>query len=62
MYILDTDHIGILQRRRGNEYELLSRRMAGHSQTEFHTAIISFHEQILVWNRAVKKLGRSLCS
>ena len=38
MYILDTDHIGILQRRRGNEYELLSRRMAGHSQTEFHTA------------------------
>ena len=50
MYILDTDHIGILQRRRGNEYEVLSRRMAARIQTEFHTSIVTFHEQILGWN------------
>jgi tRNA(fMet)-specific endonuclease VapC len=55
MYILDTDHIGILQRQRGNEYEVLSRRMAAHIKTEFHTSIVTFHEQLLGWNAYIAR-------
>ena len=55
MYILDTDHIGILQRKADSHYQELSRRIAGHLQTDFFVAIVSFHEQILGWNAYINR-------
>ena len=50
MYILDTDHLGILQRVSDPHYPVLSRRIAEHRQSDFYVTIVSFHEQILGWN------------
>lgn len=46
-YLLDTDHISILQRQTGAEYVRLKSRIAQHSQIDLAFSIISFHEQIL---------------
>lgn len=46
-YLLDTDHISILQRQTGTEYVRLKSRIAQHPQTDLAFSIISFHEQIL---------------
>lgn len=50
MYLLDTDHIGILQGRPGPEYNRLSWRMQQCAPTDFFVSIISFHEQVSGWN------------
>ena len=55
MYILDTDHIGVLQRQSEAGYQTLSRRIAGYSQTDFFVAIVSFHEEILGWNAYIAR-------
>jgi len=55
MFIIDTDHIGILQRQVGPAYQRLSQRIAGHSQMNFYVAIVSFHEQILGWNAYIAR-------
>lgn len=61
MYVLDTDHVGVLQRASGPEYMALSRRIARYSQIDFYVTIVSFHEQFLGWNayiaRAKGQLG-----
>jgi tRNA(fMet)-specific endonuclease VapC len=46
-YLLDTDHISILQRQAGAEYATLLMRIAPHPPTDLACSIISFHEQIL---------------
>jgi tRNA(fMet)-specific endonuclease VapC len=46
-YLLDTDHISFLQKRRGPEYAALIARTALHSPADFAFAIVSFHEQVL---------------
>jgi tRNA(fMet)-specific endonuclease VapC len=46
-YLLDTDHISILQRQSGSDYVRLKSRIAQHPQTDLAFSIISFHEQIL---------------
>jgi tRNA(fMet)-specific endonuclease VapC len=46
-YLLDTDHISILQRRSGAEYAILSSRMAQQAPAGFGVSIVSFHEQML---------------
>jgi len=46
-YLLDTDHISILQRQSGAEYVRLRSCIAQHPQTDLAFSIISFHEQIL---------------
>lgn len=55
MFILDTDHIGILQRADGASYELLARRIAARPQSDFHVTVVSFHEQILGWNAYIAR-------
>jgi len=50
MFLLDTDHIGIIQRRTSPEFGRLWARMALHSPQDFYVPIVSFHEQILGWN------------
>ncbi|TAF57087.1 MAG: type II toxin-antitoxin system VapC family toxin [Oscillatoriales cyanobacterium] len=46
-YLLDTDHLSILQRQTGEAYDNLTQRMAQHSPTDFAISIVTFHEQML---------------
>ncbi len=46
-YLLDTDHISILQRQTGQDYSNLAARMAAKPIAEFGVSIITFHEQML---------------
>jgi tRNA(fMet)-specific endonuclease VapC len=50
MFILDTDHIGIIHGRVQPEYARLVARMAQHPSGHFFYSIISFHEHVLGWN------------
>lgn len=54
MYILDTDHLSVLQRQRGPEFEKLITRLADSDQALFYTTIVSFHEQINGWTKYIK--------
>jgi tRNA(fMet)-specific endonuclease VapC len=55
VYVLDTDHLGILQRASDSHFAALSRRIAEHLQRDFFVTIVSFHEQILGWNAYIAK-------
>jgi tRNA(fMet)-specific endonuclease VapC len=46
-FLLDTDHISILQRQSGPEYTALSARIAREQPSDLAFCIISFHEQAL---------------
>ncbi|MEM9274112.1 MAG: type II toxin-antitoxin system VapC family toxin [Cyanobacteria bacterium P01_F01_bin.143] len=46
-YLLDTDHLSIIQRRIGKDYSNLSMRMARHPISDFVVSTVTFHEQIL---------------
>ena len=46
-YLLDTDHIGILQRQSGPEFAALMAHITQHGSTELAFSIISMHEQVL---------------
>ncbi len=46
-YLLDTDHISILQRQSGQEYATLSARIRQESRSDLGFSIVSFHEQAL---------------
>jgi tRNA(fMet)-specific endonuclease VapC len=50
MFVLDTDHLGILQRQTAPQFGVLTQRIAQHPETSFFVTIVSFHEQILGWN------------
>jgi len=46
-YLLDTDHLSILQRQAEQDYNRLSRRMANHPLSDFTVSTVTFHEQML---------------
>ncbi|MEQ9668265.1 type II toxin-antitoxin system VapC family toxin [Coleofasciculus sp. G2-EDA-02] len=46
-YLLDTDHLSVLQRQTGKDYSKLSRHMAHHPLSNFAVSIVTFHEQML---------------
>ena len=46
-YLLDTDHLSILQRQTGQDYSNLAARMATNPPSDFGVSIITFHEQML---------------
>ena len=46
-YLLDTDHISVLQLQAGPAYTTLRTRMAQHPRTDLAVSIISLHEQVL---------------
>lgn len=46
-YLLDTDHLSILQRQAGQDYINLSTRMARHPLSDFAVSTVTFHEQML---------------
>src|ERR1700736_596965 len=46
-FLLDTDHISILQRQAGPEFAALSARIAQRSPADLAFSVVSFHEQAL---------------
>jgi tRNA(fMet)-specific endonuclease VapC len=46
-YLLDTDHLSILQRKAGTDYLRLSNWMTQFSVTDFACCVVSLHEQLL---------------
>ncbi len=46
-YLLDTDHISVLQLQAGPAYTTLRTRMAPHPRTDLAVSIVSLHEQVL---------------
>lgn len=46
-YLLDTDHLSILQRQTGKDYSNLATRMAQYPLSDFAVSIVTFHEQML---------------
>jgi tRNA(fMet)-specific endonuclease VapC len=46
-YLLDTDHLSILQRQTGQDYINLSTRMAHYPLLDFAVSTVTFHEQML---------------
>jgi tRNA(fMet)-specific endonuclease VapC len=61
VYLLDTDHISILQRPTDPEYSNLSQHLSHVPPNTVFTSIVSFHEQIAGWhgylNKARKPAG-----
>jgi tRNA(fMet)-specific endonuclease VapC len=49
-FLLDTDHIRILQKQTGQEYAVLTARIATVSRADLVFCIVSFHEQVLGCN------------
>jgi tRNA(fMet)-specific endonuclease VapC len=46
-YLLDTDHLSILQRQTGTAYDNLVTRMAHYPLSDFAVSTVTFHEQML---------------
>lgn len=46
-YLLDTDHVSVLQRRSGPEFAAIATRIAQHPIEGFSFSVVSFHEQVL---------------
>jgi predicted nucleic acid-binding protein len=46
-FLLDTDHISILQKQSGPEYATLMARVARVTRADLAFCIVSFHEQVL---------------
>lgn len=46
-YLLDTDHLSILQRQAGKDYSNLATRMAQYPLSDFAVSIVTVHEQML---------------
>jgi hypothetical protein len=49
-FLLDTDHISILQKQAGAEFAKLTARIAQVSRADLAFCIVSFHEQVLGCN------------
>jgi len=49
-FLLDTDHISILQKQSGPEYAALMARVALVRRADLVFCIVSFHEQVLGCN------------
>ena len=46
-FLLDTDHISILQRQAGPEFVALSARIAQQQPADLAFSVVSFHEQVI---------------
>jgi tRNA(fMet)-specific endonuclease VapC len=58
-YLLDTDHLSILQRQTEPEYSTLLTRIAQHPSTDLACSIISFHEQVLGCHAYINQARRA---
>jgi tRNA(fMet)-specific endonuclease VapC len=55
MFLLDTDHISILQQRTQPEFSRLFPRVNQRSRSDFYFSIISLHEQVLGSNTFISR-------
>ena len=55
VFLLDTDHLGIVQRRSAQEHANLTHRTRQHSLKDIFVSIISFHEQVVGWNAYIRR-------
>ena len=55
MFLLDTDHLVIIQRQSEPEYGRLRAAMSRYAHTDFYLSIVSFHEQFLGANAFIAK-------
>ena len=55
MFVLDTDHIGVIQRATEPEYSRLADRIQKHRSSDFHVSVVSFHEQVSGWNAYIQR-------
>lgn len=55
MFLLDTDHLGIIQRRTAPEHRNLAHRMRQHPTEDFFVSVVSFHEQVNGWNAYIRR-------
>ncbi|HEV3383557.1 MAG TPA: type II toxin-antitoxin system VapC family toxin [Gemmata sp.] len=44
-YLLDTDHLSILQRRGGTDYAVLILNLSHHPDSDIVVSVVNFHEQ-----------------
>jgi tRNA(fMet)-specific endonuclease VapC len=58
-FLLDTDHISILQRQSGPEYAALLARIAQVPRADLAFCIVSFHEQVLGCNTYIAQAKTS---
>ena len=50
MFLLDTDHLAIIQQATLPEFGRITETMADYEQADFFVSIVTFHEQILGWS------------
>lgn len=55
MFLLDSDHLSLLQRQRGDAYDCLAARLQRISESELYIPIIAFHERTKGWNAYLAK-------
>lgn len=55
MYVLDTDHISVLQHGEEPARGDLRARMNALDESAFFLTIVSFHEQVLGWNAYIQR-------
>ncbi len=55
MFLLDTDHLVILQHEANREFGALQERMSRHRPEDFALAVISLHEQMLGANQFISR-------
>ena len=53
-YLLDTDHISLLEHRRGTEYAAFSVRLNLHAADGIGVCVVSFQEQVLGANARIQ--------
>lgn len=54
-FILDTDHLIVIQRQSEPQYQRLRRRMSRHKPSDFHLTVVSFHEQVMGANSLISR-------
>lgn len=60
MLVLDTNILGILQRQRGNEYQVLRERLDAVDPITVFVTIVSFQEQAVGWNAYLNRARKSI--
>lgn len=59
MFLLDTDHIVIVQQQTQPHYEHLIEQVRQYPKTDFYVSIVSFHEQVMGWNAYLSRAKKA---
>ncbi|QDV70332.1 Toxin FitB [Rosistilla carotiformis] len=55
MFLLDTDHVSVLQRATGHSFEQLIRRLQSVPEENVFLSIVTFHERFRGWTSLIAK-------